>query len=259
MTASVNSYGMIGANYSPGEREEMYLNALFFYANELLIFPDYRIIFAENSGWDLQYIKRNLPASALDKIEFISLDPSQFNVNMGKSFNEVQLIHHAIHESMFLKETPAFLKVTGRYPIFNIRYFIDESSSILLNNSKDLYVDLKSHSLFEKLNLPWASKMADVRIFGCSNTLFEDYLFPDVNLLNDEDGYYFEGLMYNFAISQRSNPQVVLRFKKEPHFGGFEGSKINSFVFSEKQNSFKGMLKRHFGNITRRFIPSLWI
>lgn len=259
MTASVNSHGMIGSNYSPREREEMYLNALFFYANELLVSDNYRIIFAENSGWDLQYIKKGLPALALDKIEFISLDPSLFNVSMGKSFNEVQLIHHTIHQSVFLKETPAFLKVTGRYPIFNIRYFIDDASSILLDKKKDLYVDLKNHSLFEKLNLPWASKMADVRIFGCSTTLFEKYLFPDVNKLSDETGYYFEGLMYNFAISQRSNPQVVCRFKKEPHFGGFEGSKINSFVFSERQNSFKGVIKRHFGNITRRFIPSLWM
>lgn len=58
MTASVSTRGMKGACFTDDERERMYLNALSYY---LLALPDAKIVFAENSGWNLEDFARKLP------------------------------------------------------------------------------------------------------------------------------------------------------------------------------------------------------
>lgn len=230
----------------------MYISTLRFYSRKL---PDQPLVFTDNSGWDLGRIKSALPEKYLRKIEFLSVGPDGFDISRGKGYNEVLLIERALERSVYLRESPGFLKVTGRYPVFNIGYFLDAASREILEKGKALYIDIKDHDLYRKLGLGWSSRFADVRLFGVTRAFFLNYVVAEKYKLNDNEGKLFEGLMYNLIKPQMHNPQLVYRFDREPHFGGLEGSLIPAFSFAEKQNSFKSRFKRLTGNVLRKVAP----
>lgn len=58
LTASVSTRGMKGALFSDEEREQMYISTLAFYINKM---QGVKLIFAENSGWNLNVFKQKLP------------------------------------------------------------------------------------------------------------------------------------------------------------------------------------------------------
>lgn len=72
MTSSVSTRGMKGACFSDEERESMYVNALQFYIDTFK-YSNQEIVFADNSGWDLDRIKQRLSTHGAGNIEFIAL------------------------------------------------------------------------------------------------------------------------------------------------------------------------------------------
>lgn len=124
MTASVSTRGMKGACFTDDERERMYLNALSYY---LLALPDAKIVFAENSGWNLEGFARKLPEECrrrLGDVEFISLPIDLFDNSRGKGYNETIIMHEAVLRSKFIGEAGQFFKVTGdiRSTIWDISF-----------------------------------------------------------------------------------------------------------------------------------------
>lgn len=136
MTASVSTRGMKGACFTDDERERMYLNALSYY---LLALPDAKIVFAENSGWNLEDFARKLPEECrrrLGDVEFISLPIDLFDNSRGKGYNETIIMHEAVLRSNFIGEAGQFFKVTGRYPIYNLGYFLCKAEKALAKDAK---------------------------------------------------------------------------------------------------------------------------
>lgn len=261
MTASVNTRGMKNACFTDEEREDMYAKTLQIYINKLLTNVSgsgYKLVFVENSGWDLIRIQNKIQIDDRSQIEFISLDPTVFDISKGKGYNELLLIKLAINQSRFISESKAFLKVTGRYPIYNIQYFLDEASRLFFSKGIDLYIDIKDHKIYDWLHLGWNGHSADVRLFAVSVDFFLNQIAYRYVELNDYNGFLFEGLMYDIVKSNMKNKNIVCRFKKEMHLGGFEGSNVNAVSFSKDQNSFKGKIKRIMGNFIRRFLPFFW-
>lgn len=262
MTASISTRGMKGACFTDMEREDMYAEALSYYIQHLLSHDtSQRIVFAENSGWDLRSLKQKLPTYDKSRIEFISLNPEYFDISKGKGYNELLLINKAIELSDFIQETGAFFKVTGRYPIFNLAYFIKKASDAILNRGIKLYADMKDHNLYEYLQLGWCGKSFECRLFGVDNEYYNMNIAPLFTKCNDYQpiihqggGKLLEAVLYDFV---KANPSkdIILRFKREPHFGGIEGSDINAISFSKNQDSLKGNMKRAVGNCIRIFLP----
>lgn len=89
------------------------MDTLLFYRNELLTEEKYKIVFVDNSGWNLSSITSYVEGNP--SIEFLSLNPADFDVTKGKGYNELLLINKAIENSVFIKEAGGFVKVTGRY------------------------------------------------------------------------------------------------------------------------------------------------
>ena len=131
MTASVSTRGMKGALYSDAQRELMYVDALTYYIQNLLPQGRYKIVFTENSGWDTKSLIEKLPRYNPSEIEFISLAPDDFDITKGKGYNEVLMINQAVGKSEFIKSAEGFFKVTGRYPVYNIKHFIDKASQFI--------------------------------------------------------------------------------------------------------------------------------
>ena len=56
MTASVDTRGMVGALYAATEREKMYVETIRYYLSTVCHDPRQKIVFCDNSGWDLDSI-----------------------------------------------------------------------------------------------------------------------------------------------------------------------------------------------------------
>ena len=60
MTASVDTRGMANGRYSAEEREKMYVETIQYYLNTICRNSDQRIVFCDNSGWDMQSIREKV-------------------------------------------------------------------------------------------------------------------------------------------------------------------------------------------------------
>lgn len=121
-----------------------------------------------------------------------------------------------------------------------------------------MYIDIKDHKLYDRLGLGWCGHSADVRLFAVSVPFYNEFIGNRYIELNDYKGLLLEGLMFDIVKPMINRPDIICRFKKEPHFGGLEGSNVAAFSFSKNQDSLKGKLKRCFGNMVRLFFPHFW-
>lgn len=265
MTASVSTRGMKGACFADEERYGMYLQALKWYISAYHKWEGIKLVFADNSGWDLltfyNDLTKHFDCKVIDSnVEFISLAPELFDISKGKGYNELLLINHAIEKSTFIKEAGAFFKVTGRYPIFNIACFLREASKKIEQGYK-FYCDIKSHNLYQRLGLNWNSHSFEARLWGSKVDFYMENISGLYVDCYDYDGRFVESVVYNKLSSMTTGFKnykeagMVVRFSREPRFGGVEGSNISAKSFSKNQQSFKSKLKVLIGNFFRIFMP----
>lgn len=254
MTASVSTRQMKGACFSDEEREAMYVGAISYYIRHLLGEKGRRIVFAENSGWNLESIKRKLPAYDERQIEFVSLPVDLFDISKGKGYNELLLINETLRRSRFIQESGAFFKVTGRYPIYNLGYFLRSAEKSIYGKGVSLYADIKDHRLYDWLGLGWCGHSFECRLFGVDNAYYLEHIAPLYARCNDYTGNLLEAVLFNH-VKSCGGGKMCLRFGREPHFGGLEGSDIAALSFSKEQDSWKGKAKRLVGNAIRMFLP----
>lgn len=149
------------------------------------------------------------------------------------------------------------MKVTGRYPILNISSLIFQAS-MSIKKGTELYCDIKDHKIYDWLGLKWSGHSFECRIFASTTEFFISNLSPLYVECDDyapEGGKLLEDVLFKYV--KLTNGKYSLRFKREPVFGGLEGSNIQALSFSKKQNSLKGKTKRFIGNGIRIFFP--WI
>lgn len=218
----------------------------------------YDIVFVDNSGFDLTPLQHSLPPAGRQHVEFISLDKDKFDISKGKGYNELLLINQAVRQSETIRKAGAFMKVTGRYPIYNIRHFLHTAGQAIYQQGVKLYCDIKDHNLYDRLHLGWCGHSADVRLFACTIPFYQRNIAPCYNLCNDYEGRMLENIFFDIVKRSIQDEPVIVRFKKEPHFGGIEGSNVKAVSFSKNQDSLKGRLKRFVGNAIRSLFPSFY-
>jgi len=123
LTAAVDARNGVGCLFSRSEREKQYIHSFrhflrFFGKNQDLCKG---IVFCENSGADLAPFKLLVPFELTDRVEFLSLSPDPFRPEMGKSWNEMLTIDTALEQTQKIGTDELFVKVTGRYPVLNLR------------------------------------------------------------------------------------------------------------------------------------------
>lgn len=258
MTASICTHGMKGAFFSDKEREQMYLDTILYYCNQFKNEENRpNIIFVDNSDWDLNYIQSQIEYSNIEysNIEYISLKAAEFDISKGKGYNEFLLIDKAIEESKYLKQCNGFFKVTGRYPIINIKKFIQN-----IKNTNLIYCDFKDHKIYDRLGLNWSGHSCETRIFYINREFYKTHLYNRYKKCNDYTGYLAENLMYDFVKKlDNRNGDIKIRFHREAVLGGVEGSPATSIMCSNNHNSFKCKAKIFIGNCFRIFLPWLYI
>ena len=92
------------------DRKNDYMNSLKLWLTN----TSYKIVFVENSNYDLTFLKEKFNDYS-DRVEYISFDGNNYNRNLGKGYGEFDSMVYALNNSEILKDSKYFNKVTGRY------------------------------------------------------------------------------------------------------------------------------------------------
>ena len=135
-----------------------------FWANHFCYLNINKIIFIENSNYDIDYFK-NFAKNKNKQIEFFSNDlNNSFNKNLGKLFGQyLCFLRKFFEKSSLVKETNYFFNVTGRHIITNF----DEVYNDMFLKKNDIYINLSD-------NL----KFCNTTSFGASKKFITDYFLP---------------------------------------------------------------------------------
>ena len=268
MTASISTRGMKNAYYSDDEREQMYVESLNFYIENVLSDVNQSVVFVDNSGWNLDHLKRQLLPYDPNRLSFVSLSPELFDITKGKGYNELLMMNMALCQSQVIQESGGFVKATGRYPIYNLPYFV-KMASCALEKGAVMYCDIKDHRLYDILQLGWTGHSFYSVLYGVKNVFFLESIGARYEELNDYTGPLVEEMVYKIVMDESKTGlnkwrgtigggRIVARFKKEPICGGLQGSRMSALSFSVRQNNWKSKIKRGVGNCFRRLFPWIW-
>lgn len=264
MTAAVSAGGMVGADFSDDVRERMYLESIEFYIKELLVNDEARkVVFVENSGWNITAFKSKIKNLPENQIEFVSLDPDDFDLARGKGYNELISINQAIDKSKTLQDADGFMKVTGRYPVYNLRHYLQEAEKFFAAGGR-FYGDMKDHKLYDFLfphnTAKWNGHAAYTVLFATTKEFYKARLGHLYSECNDYSGRWIECVWYDELKQYRGKEKcgVRLRFNREPICGGMQGSSAQTVAFSKNNQSFKCRIMRLVGNGIRVFMPWFW-
>lgn len=218
-------------------RLEDYREAFNFYSG--LVKDDIidKIVYADNSGYDLADI-RGIASEVgiLDKCEFISFHtPAVREVN--RYYLEINLINEAFERSQFLGLDDAIIwKVTGRYIIPNIAKVIQRAPLA------DLYINFRN----------WPARTIDFFIVRFTRQAFEKLLFNQVeefrNIRTGEDI-----LRERLDALHESDVATIRRFNQTPRVigrRGYDGSPYESRI---------GYAKYVLRVCANKLLPQVWI
>jgi hypothetical protein len=124
----------------PEARLRDYESALEFYSHQLEKGRVDRIVFVDNSGFDLRCLSDRFQSQDIEWISFYGLDyPHTYH----RGYGEFRLIDYAFSHSVFLRDlsdTDVVWKVTGRYIVRNLGSVIR-----LAPRNFDFYCDIKNN------------------------------------------------------------------------------------------------------------------
>ena len=268
MTASVSTRGMKNAYYSDEEREHMYVETLNYYIKHVMSDVRQCVVFVDNSGWDLDHLKAQLDSFDSNRLTFISLSPESFDISKGKGYNELLMMNMAVNKSQTIQDARGFVKVTGRYPIYNLPYFVKKATEAL-EDGKVMFCDVKDHHIYDWLRLGWSGHGFYSVLYGVSNAYYLQNIAPRYQVLNDYEGPLVEEMLYQLMNEESihgknkwrgeiGDGKIIARFKREPICGGLQGSRMSAWSFSVDQNDWKSKIKRGIGNGFRLLLPWVW-
>lgn len=184
LTASVDPCGCaFTARSDPQTRLRDYRQALSHWINGRQ-FP--RIVFCENSNWDLNAfaVQRQAAQDHGIELELLGFAGQDFDRRLGKGYGELGIIAHACAQSRLLAATTMLVKVTGRYTVGNVAPLL----SLLRHDPPDVVCDLREHLT-----------VADCRIFAASPLFLREDLLPLRHLADDSHGVFLEHLLARAA------------------------------------------------------------
>ena len=144
-----------------------------------------RIVFVENSGYDLSEFEELTSPHREKSVEFLSFVCPEFPVERGKGYGEVLCLEHALQHSTLLKQSQIFVKASGRYYLRNGNRLLNFANQ---NPQLQIICNLEK-------NLTWA----DSRAFAGSVDFLANYLLPLKESINDSKGVYFEHILARAA------------------------------------------------------------
>lgn len=250
MTAAVDVNGMKGISAeSMAGREDQYIRTLKFYVGQTCV---RRILFVENSNWDLTRIKHEVNS---DKVEYISLNANSYPREWGKGYGEMYIMDRAVDRLVERDGGGVFVKVTGRFPILNIQTMCDEFSH---REALALAVDVVEHNLYKMLGLKWSASGCRTIIYACDCAFYKSNLYGRYREI-PTTFWGAEGLMRDVWEKNRAKSGVYARFRHEPRISGFAGAMNHAWITANNHDSTLACFKRIVRQLCRWGLPGLWL
>lgn len=168
----------------PQKRLKEYENSIKYYITES--FFD-KIVFCENSNYSCEGWKHKMYKFAKENWKELEILQFQWNVEktleLNYSYWEWECIDYAFDNSLFLKKSTNWFKITWRYIIKNINKIIETS---------DKYDNL----LFKRLRPLWYFAI-DTSIFKVSNDVYKKYLYNANIDITKENKKWIENVFYD--------------------------------------------------------------
>lgn len=189
LTACVHPKGMAHTALQDGDvRLQQYLDAIRFYLEHY----SFKILVVENTEVDLSsYFKKEIDNG---RLECLTFDGNSFDRSLGKGYGEGLIINYAFAHSLFIKESKYLIKVSGRHRVLNLNSIMT-ASECFLDSKDDLVVcEIKPSMGFARSDCYIASK-----------SFYERYLNKGLRLCNDNQGVWFEHILYNCIVQSHKD------------------------------------------------------
>ena len=230
LTATIDIKGMPRATPTvPEQRQEDYLKSLKYYVcNHPQI---NKIVFVENSGWPLEYLKQAVEYNPYNKeVEFISLNCNDFPREFGKGYGESVLIEQGIAKSEIVDNVTHIGKITGRIHLLNLTRLLQG-----VQEPYDCLCDFKDQGW--RIRRLWGEKYVgphcDTRFFVFTKEFYNQYLKP-LHHQHKERGFCIETQVYEALKEAETKTKIIDRFSLEPDFRGvaghFQGKNYDSML-----------------------------
>lgn len=196
-----------------------------------------KIIFVENSGFDLSYFNDHAEKIIDKKIEIISSNVNDsYDKKLGKGYGEYLCYKEIITKSQLLKETEYFIIVTGRHIIQNFSNIHNEFTK----SESDICLNLIDNLRF-----------ADANIYYGTLNFFKNYVVPETEKVNDTEGKWLEHCVADATLKAIASGMKFNQLSIHPDVIGFIGTnnKVRKIRYFKKLRLFFfGILKRYFIN-----------
>jgi hypothetical protein len=235
LTCTINPTGMPNlVRNNPETRLEDYKKSFNFWIKN-----DYikKIIFIENSNYNLDYFKKNSKNISDKEIEIISCDLNNtYDKNLGKGYGQYLCLKEIYSSSKIFKNIDYFIDVTGRHKINNFNSIIKD----MADNKTDIYINITD-------NL----KFADANIYGGSKKFFINYLLPETKKTNDSLNNIFENCVAKATLKAVADGMTLSKTPIYADIDGYigtNGKKYKQNIIKKIKLFFFRKLKIYFFN-----------
>ena len=228
------------ARTNVSQRLEDYKAAFSFYCDQLKAGVFSRLVYVDNSGYDLSEIEsiaRN--KNVLAQVEFIGYK-SNIAPNNNRFFLEINLIDYFIKNSSTLRNYPDALvwKITGRYLIENVGNIVNHCNQI----HADVYINMRNH--------PY--KVVDFYFVGFTLAAYEALFAKNLHLY---EGLSDGELTLRRYLDSNGLPSLCIqkRLPVTPRLIGVRG--FDGGRYGGRKDTAKFYIRSFFN----RILPALWI
>lgn len=221
MTAAVDHRGAPSAMFTPAEREKQYRGALIYYCDFLKKNPEILrgIVFCDNSGFNLTNFQKFVPREVFSKVEFIALSPDDFIPSKGKSYNEMLTLNKALELSRLMEGDCLFLKVTGRYPILNIRRIVHD----LIRVETKIQICYSVWPRFRTKRNQTQPPMVETRRIAFRKSCWLTFFHDAYKMADNATGEHFETIVFDTVRKHRMEDGWIAGFSGPPLILGKQG------------------------------------
>ena len=201
--------------------------------------PFTRIVFCENSGYDLTMIQKKILPHQNINIEFLSYKDTPVE-KYGYGYSELGLIDYAFDNSNLIKTSDFFVKCTGRL-------YFPKIDKLLKNISKEdlFHIDAREGILF------WKNKYIPMQLMLFSNKFYEQYIYNIRDKIEKKSG--IENSLYNKFIVYKKKEGCHFRWPCNIEPVGIAAHNDKSYL-SIKRTGFN-----FIRGFYRFFFPKYWI
>ena len=193
-----------------------------------------KIIFIENSGFDINIFKKYAKQYPNKNIEIISSKVNNyFPREYGKGFGEYLCFKEIVKKSVLFKKCKYFIKTTGRYYIKNFNKIYSE----IRQSNNDIYINLQNNFTY-----------AECSIFGGSKNFIQKYILEEIRKTNDSKNIIYEKGVANATLKAISDGLLPSFSSIPPQIQGYigtNGKKFRMNVFKNFRNLIFRKFKKH--------------